>query len=128
MSTNPEFANYVKVDVVQEGLAASPQVQKGDTIAVHYTGRLNDANGKKFDSSLDRGDPLEFGAGQNMVIKGWDEGLLGTKIGEKRNLTIQPEWAYKDKGVGNGLIPPNSVLYFECEIVTINGQGASNYQ
>jgi len=126
-SSDPEFKNYVTVNLIRKGLASSPQVKAGDNIAVHYTGKLKDANGKKFDSSVDRGDPLKFVAGEGMVIKGWDEGLLGTKVGEKRNLTIQSAWAYKDKGVGNGLIPPNATLFFECEIMSINGKGASSY-
>jgi len=127
MSTDPQFADYVQFEIVQEGKESSPRVQKGDSIKVHYTGKLDDANGKQFDSSRDRGDPLGFDAGEGNVIKGWDEGLLGTRVGEKRNLTIKSDWAYKDRGVGNGLIPPNATLYFECEIVSINGKDASNY-
>jgi len=128
MSTDPDFTRYVQVEIVQEGFASSPVVKAGNTINVHYTGYLNDVNGKKFDSSLDRGKPLTFDVGKGMVIKGWDEGFLGCKVGEKRNLTIQSAWAYKDRDVGDGLIPPNSTLCFVCEIMGIDGKGASDYQ
>jgi FK506-binding protein 2 len=84
---------------------------------VHYKGTLT--NGKKFDASYDRGDPLSFTVGQGQVIKGWDEGLLGMKIGEKRKLTIQPGLAYGNRAVG-GVIPANSVLIFETELVKID--------
>jgi len=126
MSTNPDFARMVTVQIVEEGVASSPQVQKGDTIAVHYTGKLDTADGKTFDSSIG-GKPLEFNAGLGIVIKGWDEGLLGAKVGEKRNLTIKPAWAYDEQEIGDGLIPPNSTLYFECQIVSINGKSDTDF-
>ena len=91
---------------------------KGDTVDVHYLGTLTD--GKKFDASYDRGQPLQFTAGKGQVIKGWDEGLLGMKIGEKRKLTIAPDLAYGDSGIG-GVIPPKATLVFETELVSING-------
>jgi FK506-binding protein 2 len=75
-------------------------------------------NGNKFDASYDRGEPLTFTAGQGQVIKGWDEGLLGMKVGEKRKLTIPPNLAYGDRAVG-GVIPANSTLIFETELVKI---------
>jgi FK506-binding protein 2 len=84
---------------------------------VHYKGTLT--NGNKFDSSYDRGDPLNFTVGRGQVIKGWDEGLLGMKIGEKRKLVIAPELAYGSQAVG-GVIPANSTLVFETELVRIN--------
>ena len=89
----------------------------GDSIDVHYTGTLT--NGKKFDSSLDRKEPLNFTCGKGQVIKGWDEGLLGMKVGEKRKLTIAPHLAYGNRAVGGGLIPANSTLIFETELVEI---------
>lgn len=97
-------------------LGANPRV--GDTVDVHYRGTLTD--GKKFDASYDRGEPLSFTAGEGQVIKGWDEGLLGMKIGEKRKLTIAPDLAYGDSGAA-GVIPPKATLIFETELVGIKG-------
>lgn len=90
----------------------------GDQIEVHYTGTLLD--GTKFDSSRDpnRGDPLAFKVGSGQVIKGWDEGLLGMKVGEKRKLTISPELAYGNQAVGP-IIKANSTLVFDTELVNI---------
>jgi len=91
------------------------QAQNGDKLTVHYVGTL--INGTKFDSSLDRNMPFTFTLGQGQVIPGWDIGLLGAKIGEKRKLTIPPEMGYGDKDMGK--IPPNSNLIFEVEILNI---------
>lgn len=85
---------------------------------MHYRGTLE--SGKQFDASYDRGQPLNFTVGSGQVIKGWDEGLLGMKIGEKRKLTINPELGYGARGIG-GVIPPNAVLIFETELVGIKG-------
>jgi peptidylprolyl isomerase len=100
------------VDLVV-GTGASPK--PGQVVTVHYTGWLTD--GKKFDSSLDRGMPFQFPLGQGRVIKGWDEGVSTMKIGGKRKLIIPPDLAYGAKDVGNGLIPPNSTLVFEVELL-----------
>ncbi|KAN0091273.1 hypothetical protein V8E55_004839 [Tylopilus felleus] len=91
---------------------------KGDTISVHYTGTLFEG-GTKFDSSLDRGQPLSFTLGVRQVIRGWDEGLLGACVGEKRTLTIPSRLAYGGRGAG-GLIPPNAALVFTTELVGID--------
>ena len=98
-------------------VGTGPSPKKGDTISVHYTGWL--ANGKKFDSSLDRKEPLKFKIGMNQVIKGWDQGVITMKVGGKRKLTIPPNLAYGNRNVGNGLIPPNSTLIFEVELLKI---------
>lgn len=85
------------------------KTQRGDDIDVHYRGTLA-SNGKEFDASYKRGQPLSFTVGKGQVIKGWDEGLLDMHVGEKRKLTIAPQLAYGDQGVGGGLIPPKSTL------------------
>jgi len=99
-------------------------VGKGDTalvgnrVTVHYTGWLTD--GKKFDSSLDRGQPFEFQLGQRHVIAGWEQGVLGMKVGGKRKLTIPPALGYGSRSVGGGLIPANSTLIFEVELLKVS--------
>ena len=109
------FMPELKIEDIIEGTGASPT--QGQVIVVHYTGWLTD--GKKFDSSVDRGEPFEFQIGVGQVIKGWDEGVLTMKIGGKRRLTIPPEMAYGDRNIGNGLIPPNSTLVFEVELLDL---------
>jgi FKBP-type peptidyl-prolyl cis-trans isomerase len=84
---------------------------------VHYTGWLK--NGKKFDSSLDRGDPFEFTLGKGMVIKGWDEGVAGMKVGGKRKLIIPSNLGYGERGTGDGTIPPNAELIFEVLLLKV---------
>ena len=89
---------------------------KGKEIAVHYTGWLQD--GTKFDSSLDRRQPLTIVLGVGQVIQGWDEGFGGMKEGGKRKLTIPPEMGYGARGAG-GVIPPNATLVFEVELLKV---------
>jgi len=91
--------------------------KEGDGVRVHYTGWL--ANGKKFDSSVDAGRPFTFVIGNGEVIKGWDEGVAGMKVGGKRQLHIPPDLGYGENGTPDGTIPPNSPLIFEVQLLSI---------
>jgi FKBP-type peptidyl-prolyl cis-trans isomerase len=94
---------------------------KGATVEVHYTGWLyeNGARGSKFDSSKDRNEPFRFPLGAGRVIKGWDEGVAGMKVGGKRELIVPPDLGYGAQGAGGGLIPPNATLVFEVELLRV---------
>lgn len=111
MTTTPSGLQY-RDDKVGDGQEA----KAGDLVAVHYTGTL--ADGKKFDSSRDRGQPFQFGLGAGQVIRGWDEGVAGMKIGGRRTLVIPPELGYGSRAMGN-VIPANSTLVFDVELLGI---------
>lgn len=99
---------------VQAGTGTQPKA--GQTVSVHYTGKFQD--GKVFDSSISRGDPLEFPLGRGRVIKGWDEGIALMKVGGKAQLIIPPDLAYGEHGAG-GVIPPDATLVFDVELVGV---------
>ena len=111
--------------VTQSGLkyedivvGTGPAAKAGDNVSVHYTGTLED--GTKFDSSVDRGQPLVFTLGQGKVIAGWDEGIQGMQVGGKRKLTIPPDLGYGASGYPP-VIPGNAILIFDVELISING-------
>lgn len=105
----------VDVEVIKPG-DGQRFPQAGQTVVVHYTGTLT--NGKKFDSSKDRGRPFKFKLGAGDVIRGWDEGVAQMSIGQVAKLTCSPDYAYGAKGVG-GVIPPNATLVFEVELLNV---------
>ncbi len=98
-------------------IGSGPEAKNGDAVTVNYVGAL--AGGKKFDSSYDRNQPFPFILGAGQVIKGWDIGVSGMKVGGKRKLIIPPELGYGSQDVGNGLIPANSTLIFEVELLKV---------
>jgi peptidylprolyl isomerase len=109
LQTTPSGLQY-SIDRPGEG----EKPRQGQVVSVHYTGWLTD--GTQFDSSHDRGRPIEFPLGQGRVIRGWDEGVTDMQVGEQRTLVIPPDLAYGDQGAG-GVIPPNATLVFRVELV-----------
>jgi peptidylprolyl isomerase len=110
----------LKISDTKVGTGATPK--RGQTCVMHYTGWLyaNGAKGKKFDSSVDRGQPFEFPIGMGRVIAGWDEGVGTMKVGGQRTLIIPPELGYGARGAG-GVIPPNATLIFDVELLNVKG-------
>jgi FKBP-type peptidyl-prolyl cis-trans isomerase len=104
------------LEYVETLAGTGAQAKAGDTVSVHYTGKFPD--GKVFDSSVSRGEPLEFPLGKGRVIRGWDEGIALMKVGGKATLTIPPQLAYGESGAG-GVIPPNATLVFDVELIGI---------
>lgn len=113
MITTPSGLQYEDTTV-----GGGAEARAGQQVRVHYTGWLynNGQQGAKFDSSVDRNDPFAFALGAGMVIKGWDEGVAGMKIGGKRTLVIPPQLGYGARGAG-GVIPPNATLKFDVELL-----------
>jgi FKBP-type peptidyl-prolyl cis-trans isomerase FkpA len=105
-----------KLQVEDMVVGTGAEATKGKLVSVHYTGWLTD--GKKFDSSKDRGQPFQFPLGRGHVIQGWDQGVEGMKVGGKRKLTIPPELGYGAQGAG-GVIPANATLVFEVELLGV---------
>lgn len=116
MVTLPSGLKYTQVKT-----GDGSEAMKGKQVSVHYTGWLNEAGkkGKEFDSSMKRNEPFQFMLGAGQVIAGWDEGVSGMKIGEKRTLQIPAKLAYGDRGVP-GVIPPNAELIFDVELLGVN--------
>ncbi|AHB77492.1 MULTISPECIES: FKBP-type peptidyl-prolyl cis-trans isomerase [Pandoraea] len=108
------ISSGLEYDDLQVGEGA--EAVAGKTVSVHYTGWLTD--GTKFDSSKDRNQPFDFVLGGGMVIRGWDEGVQGMKVGGKRKLVIPPQLGYGARGAG-GVIPPNATLVFEVELLDV---------
>jgi|SRR5215213_1284684 len=111
-TTTPSGLTYV---ITRRG--TGQQLKAGDVVAVHYTGLLT--NGTKFDSSLDRGEPIAFPLGAGRVIKGWDEGVALLRVGDQATLIIPPQLGYGARGAGDGAIPPDSTLIFIVEVISV---------
>ena len=114
--SNQEVTTPSGLKYVDQTVGTGDVAVVGKNVSVHYTGWLE--NGKKFDSSVDRGQPFSFPLGAGRVIKGWDEGVQGMKVGGKRKLTIPSDLGYGSRGAG-GVIPPNATLIFDVELLGV---------
>lgn len=117
-------ANVTELQKTDSLVGTGSEAVAGKVVVVHYTGWLYDANatdkkGRKFDSSRDRGTPFSFPLGAGRVIRGWDEGVAGMRVGGRRTLLIPADMAYGSRGAGGGLIPPNAPLLFDVELLEV---------
>jgi FKBP-type peptidyl-prolyl cis-trans isomerase FkpA len=122
-TSNAKVSNMTELQKIDTVVGTGDEAVAGHTVSVHYTGWLFDAaasdhKGKKFDSSVDRGQPFGFPLGGGRVIQGWDQGVAGMKVGGKRTLIIPPELGYGARGAG-GVIPPNATLVFDVELLAV---------
>ena len=124
MTTAASAAEFVTqpsgLKIKEEVVGTGPEARAGQNVSVHYTGWLDEAGkkGQKFDSSRDRGQPFSFGLGGGQVIRGWDEGVAGMKVGGRRTLLIPAELGYGARGAG-GVIPPGATLLFDVELLGV---------
>ena len=117
-------AMVTELKVIDQKAGSGATAENGKSAVVHYTGWLydpsaKDMKGKKFDSSRDRDEPFSFPLGQGKVIKGWDQGVAGMRVGGRRTLIIPADLAYGARGAGDGLIPPNAPLIFDVELLDV---------
>ncbi|MDE2260561.1 MAG: FKBP-type peptidyl-prolyl cis-trans isomerase [Betaproteobacteria bacterium] len=125
--TTPNRAQTMTLNgmtIIDNRIGNGAIAKNGNTVVVHYTGWLYDptapeSKGQKFDSSVDRGEPFSFMLGAGRVIRGWDEGVAGMKVGSKRTLVIPPELGYGNRGAGR-VIPPNATLIFDVELLDVH--------
>ncbi len=123
-ANSPRATAPATLEKTELGAGSGAAIQRGQVAVVHYTGWLysggaTDNKGRKFDSSLDRGEPFKFPLGGGQVIRGWDEGVVGMQIGGKRRLVIPPDMGYGAAGAGGGLIPGGATLIFDIELLGI---------
>ena len=105
------------LEITDTTVGQGREVKSGDTVVVHYVGTLDD--GSEFDSSRKKNKPFEVQIGVGMVIKGWDKGIVGMKVGGKRKLVIPPALGYGARGSGSGKVPPNATLHFDVELLEV---------